>query len=157
MISQEQNKKIWDFWGKYHNQLEEWIGRERIENLFSSSLPSKAISIQFHLLKNAAIKEHISSTHTWIKDTSHQNKDNIICYPFECKVCGQAASGHEEIWTDCLKVEDVPSRDMHNHPIYRTCQQVLEAKKKARVAHKGGKCRQCNTYGCFDFEILNND
>ena len=150
MIEQEKLKQIMLFWSKYYDQLDKWIGLKIIDNLFNSSIPQKEISIQFDLLRNAAIKKYISSTHTWIKNTEHQNKCNVICYPFECKVCGQAASKYEEIWSYCEETKDIPSRDMHNHRIYRTCQEILAAKKIILSSRKGRKCLQCNTYGCFE-------
>jgi hypothetical protein len=157
MISEQQNKRIWNFWGKYHKQLEEWVGQETIENLFNSQMSSKEISIQFDRLKNAAIKEHISSTHQWVKDTQHKRKGNFYDFPLECKVCGQAASDYDEVYVDFEKVSKHPSRDMHGYRMYRTCQQVLDAKKKARSSRKGKRCLSCNTYDCVDLLRIDQD
>ena len=153
MISQEQNKKIWNFWGKFYAQLEDWIGHKKLDILYASNLSNQEISIQVDRLKNAAIKEYISSTHTWIRDTTRQYKGNFYNYPLECKVCGQAASDSEEEYIYNVKVVNIPSRDMHGHRIYRTCQEVLLAKKKARQLHKGPKCMQCHTYDCIENQL----
>ncbi len=153
---EEHLKMLSRYWSKFYDQLEKWIEEDKLlpEFTFSKSYVKEEWIEHAKLhnaAKNAAIKKHISSTHTWVKGKDRWRNDNWHCSPFECKVCRIGASGHEEVgWAgEMAEVTDIPSRDMHGVHMHRTCAEVQASRAEARRKHAGGKCGQCCTYGCF--------
>jgi len=156
----DKNIECYDYWRSFYDQLDAWMKEdaatemEEIQQILGVDF--KEWNRRYYLLKNATVKKHISSTHTWIKGKMHYSKkaDNWHQSPLECKVCGMGASGWER---ECvyfseeeskIKPGELPSGDMHGGYIYRTCEEVLKAKKEIRKKRKGTKCLQCGTYGC---------
>lgn len=145
---QKRLKLVSNYWNSFYEQLEKWT----IENDLTINDNWRQHSIKYDIARNNAIKNHISSTHTWIKGPDHWSKkiDNWFSFPFECKVCKMGASDYEEVYDEHLKINlktgDLPSHDMHNNYITRTCEEVQLAKKR----RKGKKCIQCGTYGCIN-------
>lgn len=148
MTQDEKIKLIWAETQKFYDKLDGWLDKEYLKEL-GRTLSFQDYRKEYDLLKNAAVKKHISSTHTWIKGKTHRYKDNFYQSPLECKICGMGATDYEEVGFELVQVIDLPSRDMHNCAIHRTCEEVLAAKKQSRRLHKGGKCIQCWTYGCL--------
>lgn len=148
---QERLKKINEYWTKFYDKVEAWM-KPDLSKLSDIILKDhKAYIVQYNLLKNAVIKKHVSSTHTWIKGKSHYLKgpDNWYESSLECAVCKMHATKYEEVGYDSVEVLDIPSRDSHNQVINRTCAEVLAAREAYRKVRKGTKCHQCWTYGCL--------
>jgi len=135
----------------FYDKLDRWMKEDGFKY---SALPeeySKRADERV-IAQNAAIKKHISSTHTWAVGKERWSKkfDNWFQSPFECTVCKMGGSSCDNIDRvgNREEVIDIPTRDMHNNLIRRTCQEVLAARQEYRKKRKGSKCYQCGTYGC---------
>lgn len=154
----------YECWRKFFKQIHQWMEEDGLE---VDPVKSKDFDLEIHrkwmerynLNKTATVKKHISSTHAWVKGKERWSKkyDNWFMNPIECKVCKMGASDYEEVgWAlvDYAQINlekgEVPSRDMHNHYIYRTCEEVQAARMAHRKSRKGRKCLQCGTYACID-------
>lgn len=150
-------KIITQYWAKFYAQLDAWV-RETHQS--DTDLSSTGIS-EFNNRRIVAVKNHISSTHQWVRGKMRWSKktDNFYMYPFECKICKMGASEYEK--EDNLPVPSrkvdlenggLPTHDMHSNLIHQTCKDILNLRTIYLHKRKGGKCGQCGTYGClFNF------
>lgn len=149
-------KLIYENAKAFYDKLDAWIKEEKLEpSVVFSKEYVKEEMFEWHkqdsLAKNYVVKKYISSTHTWVlgKNRWSKKNDNWLQSPYECKVCHMGGSSYDDIGVAGReKVTDIPTRDMHNHLISRTCQEVLDARTLYRKKRKGTKCYQCSTYGC---------
>lgn len=149
---------VYTYWRKFFEQVDEWMEEDGLKITVDIN-SFKEFTKQLNLNRNAVIKKHISSTHTWVKGKDRWSKkmDNWHRSPVECKVCGIGASDWEEagyVGEESFEIDlskgELPSRDMHGHYLHRTCEEVQAAKAKHRKSRKGGKCLQCGSYDCMD-------
>ena len=161
-IFEEHLQNVHKYWGKFYNRLQQWMKEDGLEVVAKQTSTSDMKAHQdwmrqYSLNKNATIKKHISSTHTWVKGKERWSKksNNWHMNPIECAICKMGASNFEEIGSagDYNEIDldkgDIPSQDMHGSIIHRTCQEVQDARTEYRKHRKGTKCIQCGTYGCI--------